>query len=101
MTYFNTTNLRGQQLAAYNIQAQKQDDMVVEFFRRNPHAIVTTEDLWIALPALARGPITSTRRAFSNLLNRGLIEKTDAQVTGLWGKPIHLWRSKGNQFPLL
>ncbi len=39
-------------------------------------------------------PITSIRRAMTNLTNRGNLVKTDAQVTGAKGKPEYIWKIK-------
>lgn len=90
--YFNTTHLHGQRLAAYEVQAEYQEDLVAEFFYHNPSAQVTTEDLWVFIPALSKCPLTSVRRAFSNLQSDGLIVKTDHQVAGTFGRPIYTWR---------
>ena len=38
-----------------------------------------------------RCPITSIRRAMTNLSNEGKLVKTDKKVKGLYGKQEHLW----------
>jgi hypothetical protein len=42
-------------------------------------------------------PITSVRRALTNLTNEDKIIKTDVKVVGLYGKKEHLWRLKTAQ----
>jgi hypothetical protein len=37
-------------------------------------------------------PLTSIRRAFSNLKKRGLIEKTNIMVRGNFGMSVHSWK---------
>jgi len=37
-------------------------------------------------------PITSVRRSFSNLKNKGLIKKTETLIEGDFGKNIHIWK---------
>lgn len=39
-------------------------------------------------------PLTSTRRAISNLTKAGILEKTDHTVEGRYGKPEHCWKWK-------
>ena len=39
-----------------------------------------------------RCPITSIRRAMTNLSNEGKLVKTNKKVKGLYGKQEHLWR---------
>ena len=90
--YFNTTNLHGKKLQGYIVRAVRQDDAVREFFRKNPRAEVTPNDLHRMIPSLMAAPLTSVRRSFSNLTDCGYLEKTDIQVTGPYGNPVHLWR---------
>ena len=37
-------------------------------------------------------PLTSVRRAVTNLTNRGDLVKTDKQVKGPYGRPEYQWR---------
>ena len=92
MPFFNTCHVRGQRLAEYEFQTGKQEAVILDFFNRNPGAKVTPEDVMRYHPRFQRTPITSIRRAFSNLNNAGYIEKLDEQVDGMYGKPIYLWR---------
>ena len=39
-------------------------------------------------------PITSVRRAITNLTTAGELVKTNNTVTGMYGKPEHLWSLK-------
>lgn len=39
-------------------------------------------------------PLTSVRRAITNLSTDGELVKTNDKVTGIYGKPEHLWRLK-------
>ena len=92
MTYFNTTHVRGQQLAEYEATTDKQEIMILEFFRNNPEAEITPEDIMKLHPGFCSTPITSIRRAFTNLYNEGYIYKTDNQIKGMYGKPIYTWK---------
>ena len=37
-------------------------------------------------------PLTSIRRALTNLTNAGELVKTDKQMKGMYGRPEHQWR---------
>jgi hypothetical protein len=91
MPFFNTIHVRGQQLATYEVKADYQEDLIAEFFRNNPGAQITPEDILKHHPGFTRTPITSIRRAFTNLANDLKIYKTDNQVEGMYGMPIHTW----------
>lgn len=90
--YFNTTNLRGRQLAGYRIQAKNQNEKVLEFARHYPRLEFTPEDIGrLVLPGTPR---TSWGRALTVNTKAGFLEKTDNQVDGAWGRPIYTWRLK-------
>ncbi len=97
MSYFNTTSIRGKQLVDYEIQASKQDSKVMEVFFMNQSVELTPEDILNNHPDFWRTPITSIRRAFTNLATAGYIVKTDNQVDGMYGRPIHTWRYNDEQ----
>jgi hypothetical protein len=41
---------------------------------------------------LPHSPITSSRRAITNLTNAKALTKTSEQITGNYGKPVYKWR---------
>ena len=97
MSYFNTTNLKGEELKTSESKALTQDEEVLRLFktfdaltltpeRLHKHLIETVGGKW------ERTPTTSLRRSFSNLKNRGLIEKTETMVKGNYGKPVNTWK---------
>ena len=88
--YYNTTRLRGQLLLLAESSAEKQESAVLDFFKLNPHALLSAED--IGRLVLPKSPRTSWGRCLSNLKELQLIVKTDEQVIGEWGRPIYLWR---------
>jgi hypothetical protein len=47
--------------------------------------LITTEQI------AAKTPLTSIRRAISNLTKRGLLRKTNVKVQGLYGRGEFLW----------
>ena len=96
MSYYNTTSLKGEELKTSESKALTQDEEVLRLFKTFDALTLTPERLHKYLqdtnPKYANVPITSTRRAFSNLKNRGLIEKTETMVKGNYGKPVNTWK---------
>ena len=92
MTYFNTTSVRGQQLIDYEEIAEDQENMIALFFDKHSSGEWTPEDILKHHRGFAQTPITSIRRAFTNLKNIGFIYKTDNQIGGMYGRPIYTWR---------
>ena len=98
--YFNSTGLKGKELKAATSKAKAQDDVILECFKTFEHLKLTPERCLRHLRIMeqpnenrwANTPLTSLRRSFSNLKNRGLIEKTDVMIMGDYGKRVNLWR---------
>ena len=90
-SFHNTTNETD--LFGFEAKAQSQDAIVLEFLqsRINFNPTFTCEDIHNIL--LTDAPLTSARRAVSNLFNAGLIEKV-GKVQGKYKRPIYLWRLK-------
>jgi hypothetical protein len=88
--YHNTLAHEGDQLRNYEQKAMTQDELVLEYFRRRrfgDHISPTVVHRY-ALPA---APITSVRRALTNLTAAGLLVKTDVMVEGAYGRPESTW----------
>lgn len=100
ISFHNTTNLQGIELQENEGKALKQDEVIEKVFRSTSHMTWTPERMLRHLCIMeslnenrwSKTPITSVRRSFSNLKNKGLIEKTDDFVLGDYGKKVHLWR---------
>jgi len=95
-TYFNTTNQSGENLKYYKRKARSQDEEVLEIFKSPYTRNVSPEMVMGYLKAkdpekYGNTPLTSVRRAFSNLKNRSLIYKTGTLVKGDYGRPVHVW----------
>jgi len=89
--YHNTTYTHGTKLVEYEVQASKQDTQVLEFLAHNRHLSFTAEN--IADIVLTNAPLTSARRALSNLYKKGRVIKVD-QVDGMYGRPVTVWKYK-------
>lgn len=63
---------------------------MLAFFVARPDGAWSPEQVHRAV--MPRAPLTSARRAITNLTAKGLLEKTDERASGLFGRPVHLWR---------
>ena len=91
MSYYNTTSEKGQELKNSHSRARTQEEKVYSFFLTygqplSPSMVLDKLNL--------NCPITSVRRAMTNLTLDSKIIKTDDKVKGIYGKSEHLWRLK-------
>ncbi len=93
--YYNTNKLNGKALTDAYGKARGQEEIILEFFQNNPYKECTPEEVW-RLTGLDQNnvPLTSIRRAMSNLTNdeKNDLIKTDKLVDGRYGSPIHKWK---------
>ncbi len=87
MSYYNTTNLKGQDLFEAIMQANSQEEFVLNLLRKNKR--MTASEIYRHYPKPA--PITSIRRALTDLKKRGLVRKTNMKKRGIYGKPEHFY----------
>jgi len=89
MSYYNTTNLEGPALEAAKLEASTQVEKVRKYFDFVGES--TPSEVWTHC-FQCRVPITSVRRAISDLTNDGHLTKTDIKRRGIYDKPEHVWR---------
>ena len=102
--YYNTLNIGGQNLLNAIENAKKQEDriMVIMQAKRRPMSpsqIFEVYKSWFT----GNTPLTSIRRALTNMTKADKLEMTDIQVQGIYGKPEHKWQlpeSKPIEFEL-
>lgn len=88
--FHNTTNETGTILERSERKASRQEDVILALFKRGGE--YTPDEVWQNLYAGTMVPITSVRRAITNLTNLGQLEKTDKQRVGMYGKQVYVWR---------
>lgn len=71
-------------------KASKQDTTVLRFFQQHPTEAFTPDQVWMAV--IPEAPLTSARRAITNLTTRGDLEKLERTVPGIYGHPVGMWR---------
>ena len=94
MSYYNTTNEKGFDLQKSHEKARNQEEIIYSFFLTYGKPLSPSQ---VLKKLNLECPITSVRRALTNLTNQDKIIKTDVKVVGLYGKKEHLWRLKTNQ----
>lgn len=92
--YYNTTNLSGESLVNSKDSAMKQEERIHEFFKCNANREMSPFDVEEALYSNTMVPITSIRRAITNLTTDQKLVKTNTQRTGPYGKPSYCWKLK-------
>ncbi len=96
--YYNTNKESGQTLLESKGNTQSQEDCILAYFKGGSQAFVAPHDLRLLFGH--KVPITSIRRAFTNLEKEGKLVKTDKMVIGTYGKMVHTWRIKETQIEL-
>jgi predicted transcriptional regulator len=94
MTYYNTTNLKGEELAAAQAQARTQEQDVFEILFLANRPLGASEVMERLNHFNKRPPITSVRRAISNLKKSGQVERADHQTIGPYGRREYAWTLK-------
>lgn len=91
--YYNTNKETGKTLKRSHKKANSQEQMILAIFKESPRAKFTPEAVLKKLQAVHLNyPITSIRRAMSNLKDDGYLVKTTDKAKGDWGKKVHLWK---------
>jgi hypothetical protein len=91
MAYYNTNHETGDTLKQSWEQTENQEDLILKYFRDNYERSFSPET--IHEQVLPTVPITSVRRAITNLTDKGHLLKTPEMVEGKYGKKIHTWRA--------
>jgi len=92
MSYFNTTNERGDTLKRRKRKTENQDDIVLAFFRQHKEVEISPSECWINAFQADETPITSVRRSINTLTREGKLIKTENKKIGVYGKPEYLWK---------
>jgi predicted ArsR family transcriptional regulator len=94
MTYFNTTHRAGKELAEYKEKATSQEELILRYFLSRPKQFATPSKV-LRRCFICHGqnvPITSVRRAMTNLTKSGDLVKTEHTMIGVFGRPEYFWQ---------
>ena len=86
--YYNTTSEKGNHLKTSHTRTRTQEEKIYSFFLTfgqplSPSMILDKMNL--------KCPITSVRRALTDLTSKGKLIKLNKLVMGSYGKKEHLW----------
>tara|TARA_R110001606_G_C14842933_1_gene585995 strand:- start:116 stop:424 length:309 start_codon:yes stop_codon:yes gene_type:complete len=87
-TYFKTTPMGAELYKKFSDGAIKQEEAVTLIFAASSELISPSDALYLYPDNV---PITSIRRAITQLTKKGILVKTDYTKTSEWGKPEHCW----------
>tara|TARA_R110002012_G_C11575404_1_gene604830 strand:+ start:285 stop:602 length:318 start_codon:yes stop_codon:yes gene_type:complete len=91
MSFYNTTSEKGQELKESHKKARSQEELIYSYFLTYGNPLSPSQ---VLEKLKLNCPITSVRRAITNLTLENKIIKTDEKVKGIYGKSEHLWRLK-------
>lgn len=92
-SYFDTTAVvPASRLAEYEAIASGQEREILRFFFRHAHHQLSPSYVWLTV--LPHVPLTSVRRAITNLTTRGWLEKTDKKIEGSYGRLERCWQAR-------
>lgn len=96
--YYNTTNENGSLLQTNMKQANNQEQLTLAVFQTYPNENLSANEVWAFLidneSINEQTPLTSIRRAITDLTNRDRLVKTDKKVLGAAGRKTYTWRLK-------
>lgn len=104
MTYFNTTKESGATLKNNVAKAKSQEEEILKLFNKDlcNYKIKKNESFKVkATPSniyacFPNYPITSIRRALTNLTKQGKLIKTNEKRIGMYGRSEYVWKLNEN-----
>ena len=98
---YNTIGLTGQALKSAWARTTSQKDIILGYFLLHPEASLGPSTLLEKLVKCSKikdnTPITSIRRAMTDLTEEGYLVKTDSKQPGMYGMDEHTWVLRENQ----
>lgn len=94
MDYFNTNQETGATLENSIAAARRQQERILAIFRYFAGSCFSPEEIHKVFSQNV--PLTSIRRAITNLTKAGKLEKTPHMTFGKYGKKVHMWRYAGD-----
>ena len=95
MTYYNTLLETGEDLKQSQVKAETQTEKVLRWFQQCPGFYYTPFEIHQNLKLNC--PVTSVRRAMTDLTKQGKLKKTKQKKQGEYGKLNYCWRLKSQE----
>ena len=88
--YYNTNQLTGEQLLDAIHNAKSQQEKILVYFQGYPDRRFAPHQIKAAIFS-EQTPLTSIRRAITNLEQDKFLTKTGRMIEGDFGAPVHTW----------
>jgi predicted transcriptional regulator len=96
MSYYNTTKQKGDDLKKNSMKALSQQVLIKIFMKANSDISFTPFEIQEAFEKDGfMWPITSVRRALSDLTDKNIITKSEDTVIAKYGRPNYKWKYGG------
>jgi len=94
--YYNTTKTTANKLKKFVKTNKGQSKLILELFKINPKLELSPFEVQTALKRLRllNAPITSIRRAITDLTTEGNLKRTDTRKLGPYGRDSFCWKFK-------
>ena len=89
--FFNTIHLKGVSLKKAWEKAKSQEERIYLLMLEQNIALTPFQVHYLYNQKYEDIPVTSIRRAMTNLCNTGFIAKTEKMQEGIYGMPNHKW----------
>ena len=92
--YYNTNKTTGTKLKKYKETSTKQEGLILELFRLNPKLELSPFEVQTALKRfnVLTAPITSIRRAITDLTSSRKLVRTKTRKLGPYGRDSFCWK---------
>ncbi len=90
--FHNTINQSGDQLVKSKRDANRQQDLIHDYFKANPDKQLTPFEVLDLVFSDSITPITSVRRAMTNLTAEKHLIQTTTMKLGPYGKANYCWK---------
>ena len=91
MSFYNTTNEKGETLKDFTHKAETQDKIILDYFKKFSKGEFTPSFIWRNV-MFCSCPITSVRRSISNLTGQGKLTQTGNKKEGIYGRKENTWK---------
>lgn len=92
--FYNTIDLTGQELEKAKAQTLKQGELIATIYKKNCHKEISPSQILEVVNKHygLNWPLTSIRRAITNLTEENALVKLQTMKEGIYGKPEHNWK---------
>ena len=93
--YYNTTQQKGEVLKKFHEDERSQTQIVKEYFGSHPCEVLGASEVWDRLISNRQiaplTPLTSIRRAITDLSKTGIVIKSESTKRGAFNRPEHCY----------